>query len=150
MQVMGTHFTMFLDRVAERMAAVFSKLISSRIGALYAEARAEQESRLEELALDYEMSGMAGVATNLRRRATKLASIVLTDDGKYILDRVVENDLFREEHEKLSAELEKLRASENLHASPIIAAALKTGGKKRRKKAPASLPAEKSPLSSDN
>ena len=64
----------FLDRLAERFAALVAGLISSRVEGLHAAAQAEQQSALEDLARAYEADGKEAIAHTLRNRAQQLAS----------------------------------------------------------------------------
>jgi hypothetical protein len=55
--VMNKSFSVFLDRLAERFTAILAGVVSSRVESLRAEAQAEQQSQLEDLARKYEADG---------------------------------------------------------------------------------------------
>ena len=76
------------DRLAERFAAIFGKLMASSVQTLHAEQEAECQSRLEDLARRYEADGKPEIAACLRQRAR----LVVTDDpavlGAALLDKI--------------------------------------------------------------
>lgn len=76
------------DRLAERFAALFGKLMASSVQTLHAEQEAECQSRLEDLARRYEADGKPEIAACLRQRAR----LVITDDpaalGAALLDNL--------------------------------------------------------------
>ncbi len=76
------------DRLAERMAAVFGKLMTSHVQAIHAEQEAECQSRLEELARKYEADGQPEVAATLRQRARALAGDNPLALGAALLDHL--------------------------------------------------------------
>lgn len=64
----------FLERLAERFAALMAGVVSSRVEGLQAVAQAEQHSQLEDLARRYEAEGKHDIAATLRQRALSLGS----------------------------------------------------------------------------
>lgn len=76
------------DRLAERFAAIFGKLMASSVQTLHAEQEADCQSRLEDLARRYEADGKPEIAACLRQRAR----LVVTDDpaalGAALLDNL--------------------------------------------------------------
>ena len=73
---MSKYVRALFDRLAERFAAIFGKLMASSVQTLHAEQEAECQSRLEDLARRYEADGKPEIATCLRQRAR----LVITDD----------------------------------------------------------------------
>jgi hypothetical protein len=143
MQVMSTLFTVFLDRLAERVAALLAGLVSSRIESLHAEAQADQQSRLEDLARKYEADGKTEVAAILRQRATQLTSSNLMAEGVQVLDQVA-GESYGPSH------LSKLQPHDDLRSLPDIATLPRTTNRKRRKVIVSPLPSNTSPVSADN
>ena len=64
----------FLDRLAERLVVIVAQLVSSSVETLHASEQAEQQSRLEDLARQYEADDKPHVAATLRQRADALTS----------------------------------------------------------------------------
>ena len=64
----------FLDRLAERLVVIVAQLVSSSVATLHASEQAEQQSRLEDLARQYEADDKPHVAATLRQRADALPS----------------------------------------------------------------------------
>ena len=85
---MNKAVSVFLDRLAERFAAIFAGLVSSRVEGLHAAAQAEQQSQLEDLARNYEADGKLDIAKSLRERATRLTSCDLAGEAIEIMQRV--------------------------------------------------------------
>jgi hypothetical protein len=83
----------FLDRLAERFAALMAGLVSSRVEGLHAAALAEQESELEELARHYEADGKPAIAQTLRQRAARLTSVNLASEAVELMQQLAANDL---------------------------------------------------------
>ncbi len=84
--------TAFLDRLAERFAALMAGLVSSRVEGLHAAAQAEQQSELEELARQYEADGKPAIAQTLRQRAARLTSTNLAAEALEVMQQVTAND----------------------------------------------------------
>lgn len=71
---MSRLLSQFLERLAERFAALMAGVISSRVEGLQAVAQAEQQSHLEDLARRYDAEGKPEIAATLRKRALSLTS----------------------------------------------------------------------------
>ena len=78
----------FLDRLAERFAAVVAGLVSSRVEGMTAVAQAEQQSQLEDLARQYEAEGKPAIAESLRNRAARLTSSNLASEGLEVMQQL--------------------------------------------------------------
>ena len=119
-------FSLFLDRLAERFAALLAGSLTSRIEGLHAVAQAEQQSQLEDLARHYEADGKTEIAVTLRQRATRLTSADLAVEAVEIVGR-------------LTAESPRLTTSTtttsqgNLDRVPDFTATSAVGRGKRRK-----------------
>lgn len=85
---MNSVFSTFLDRLAERFTAILASVVSSRVESLRAEAQAEQQSQLEDLARKYEADGKSSIALSLRERALRLTTGNLAGDGANVIDLV--------------------------------------------------------------
>jgi len=85
---MNSVFSTFLDRLAERFTAILASVVSSRVESLRAEAQAEQQSQLEDLARKYEADGKSSIAQALRERAVRLTTGNLAGDGATVIDLV--------------------------------------------------------------
>jgi hypothetical protein len=85
---MNKLFSVFLDRLAERFTAILAGVVSSRVESLRAEAQAEQQSQLEDLARKYEADGKIAIAKTLRERALQLTSTNLAGDGVDVIAAV--------------------------------------------------------------
>jgi len=75
----------FLERLVERMTALVAGLVSSSVAEMHAEAQALQQSRLEDLARQYEADGKPEIALTLRKRSTRLASADLAGEGTEVV-----------------------------------------------------------------
>lgn len=84
--------TAFLDRLAERFAALMAGLVSSRVEGLHAAAQAEQQSELEDLARQYETDGKPAIAQTLRQRAARLTSVNLASEAVELMQQLAGND----------------------------------------------------------
>ena len=82
----------FLDRLAERFAALMAGLVSSRVEGLHAAAQAEQQSELENLARQYEADGKPAIAQTLRQRAARLTSVNLAGEAVEVMQQFAAND----------------------------------------------------------
>jgi hypothetical protein len=82
----------FLDRLAERFAALMAGLVSSRVEGLHAAAQAEQQSELEELARHYEADGKPAIAQTLRQRAARLTSVNLASEAVELMQQLAAHD----------------------------------------------------------
>jgi hypothetical protein len=80
----------FLDRLAERFAALMAGLLSSRVEGLHAAAQAEQQSELEDLARSYEADGKHEIAQTLRGRALRLTSTNLAAEAVEVIQQTSE------------------------------------------------------------
>jgi hypothetical protein len=80
--------TTFLDRLAERFAALMAGLVSSRVEGLHAAAQAEQQSELEDLARQYEADGKLAIAQTLRQRAARLTSTNLAGEAVEVMQQL--------------------------------------------------------------
>jgi len=78
----------FLDRLVERFTAILAGVVSSRVESLRAEAQAEQQSQLEDLARKYEADGKIAIAKTLRERALQLTSKNLAGEGMDVMEAV--------------------------------------------------------------
>lgn len=78
----------FLDRLAERFAAVIAGMVSSRVEGMTAVAQAEQQSQLEDLARQYEAEGKPEIAESLRNRAARLTSCNLASEGLEVMQQL--------------------------------------------------------------
>jgi len=123
---MSKFLSLFLDRLAERFAALLAGSISSRVEGLHAAAQADQQSQLEDLARAYEADGKTDIAATLRRRAARLTSPDLASEAVEVVQR-------------LTAEPARLpdpaRAcpQADLAGIPDFSAAPPAGGRRRRK-----------------
>ena len=86
---MNQMFHSFLDRLVERLTGVIAGVFSSRVEGLRAEAQAEQQSQLEDLARKYEADGKIAIAQTLRQRTLNLTSSNLASDGVKVIELVV-------------------------------------------------------------
>lgn len=80
----------FLDRLAERFAALMAGLLSSRVEGLHAAAQAEQQSQLEDLARTYEAEGKGEIAQTLRSRALRLTSTNLASEALEVIQQTTD------------------------------------------------------------
>lgn len=80
----------FLDRLAERFAALMAGLLSSRVESLHAVAQAEQQSQLEDLARTYESEGKTEIAAALRSRAGRLNSTNLASEAVELMQQLAD------------------------------------------------------------
>jgi hypothetical protein len=140
---MSTLFSVFLDRLVERMSILLAGLVSSRIESLHAEAQADQQSQLEDLARKYEADGKTAVATILRQRSARLASTNLMAEAVQVLDQVT-GESYRPSH------LSKLQPHDDLRSLQDIATLPRATGRKRSKVIVSPLPSNTSPISADN
>jgi FlaG/FlaF family flagellin (archaellin) len=85
---MNQMFHAFLDRLVERFTAVLAGVISSRVEGLKAQAQAEQQSQLEDLARKYEADGKTVIAQTLRQRTVNLTSSNLASEGVKVIELV--------------------------------------------------------------
>ena len=85
---MNKHALGFLDRLAERFAAIVAGLVSSRVEGMTAVAQAEQQSQLEDLARQYEAEGKPEIAESLRNRAARLTSSNLASEGLEVMQQL--------------------------------------------------------------
>lgn len=85
---MNSLFSTFLDRLAERFTAILASIVSSRVESLRAEAQAEQQSQLEDLARKYEADGKIAIAKTLRERALNLTTSNLAGEGMDVIEAV--------------------------------------------------------------
>ena len=90
---MNNLFSTFLDRLAERFTAILASVVSSRVESLRAEAQAEHQSQLEDLARKYEADGKPAIANTLRERAIRLTSGNLAGEGVEVIDMVAAETL---------------------------------------------------------
>jgi hypothetical protein len=123
---MNKLLTAFIDRLSERLAILGASLIGSRVDGFHAEAQAEEQSRLEELARQYESEGKPQIAARLRERAARLASTDVAADAIEILHRVTHEPRLPAGPWDCAAAAPKL---------PDFAAAPPTADKSRRKRA---------------
>ena len=85
---MNKHALGFLDRLAERFAAIVAGLVSSRVEGMTAVVQAEQQSELEDLARKYEAEGKPEIAESLRNRAARLTSSNLASEGLEVMQQL--------------------------------------------------------------
>lgn len=123
---MSLPFSLFLDRLAERFAALLTGLLSSRVESLHAATQAEQQSELEDLARKYEADGKTEIAAMLRRRAARLTSADLAAEAVEIVERVTA------EPQRLVA-AGKNQSEADLRKLPDFGRSAPSAGKKRRK-----------------
>lgn len=140
---MSTLFTVFLDRLSERIAALLAGLVSSRIESLHAEAQADQQSRLEDLARKYEADGKTEVAAILRQRSAQLTSTNLMAEAVQVLDQVAGES-------SGPTGFTKFQTQSDLRSLPDIAAFSGNTGRKRRKAVTNPVPSDVSPMLTDN
>ena len=140
---MSTLFTVFLDRLAERMAALLAGLVSTRIESFHAEAQADQQSRLEDLARKYEADGKTEVAAILRQRSIQLTSTNLIAEAGQVLDHMA-GESYGPSHFSCP------RSHSELQSPPDIAPFPGNTGRKRRKAVASPMLSDASPVSSDN
>ncbi len=88
---MSKLLSVFLDRLAERFAALVAGAISSRVEGLHATAQAEQQSQLEDLARRYEADGKTEIAVTLRQRAARLTSADLAAEAVEVVERLTQD-----------------------------------------------------------
>ena len=80
----------FLDHLAQRLVVIVAQLVSSSVETLHASEQAEQQSRLEDLARQYEADDKPHVAATLRRRADALTSADPAQEALPILGNLTE------------------------------------------------------------
>ncbi len=85
---MASRMSLFLDRLTERIMALFASAVSSRIEEFQTVTQAEQQSQLEDLARRYEADGKHDIARTLRQRALELCSNNLASRADDIVDLV--------------------------------------------------------------
>lgn len=81
----------FLDRLAERLVVVASRLVASSVDSLHATQQAAKQSQLEDLAREYEADGKLEIAATLRGRAMQLADASPAEEAMATLKSVVED-----------------------------------------------------------
>ena len=86
--MMNKTLSTFLDHLAERFTAILAGVVSSRVESLRAEAQAEQQSQLEDLARQYEADGKIAIARTLRQRAVNLTAVNLAGEGVDVMEAV--------------------------------------------------------------
>jgi len=123
---MNKLFSSFLDRLAERMAALLAGSLSSRVEGLHATVQAEQQSQLEDLARRYEADGKLEIAATLRERALRLTSVDLAAEAVEVIQRVTD------EPPRL-IEPTKTTSPADLRGLPDFSGPTPVAGKKRRK-----------------
>ncbi len=82
----------FLDHLAQRLVVIVAQLVSSAVETLHASEQAEQQSRLEDLARQYEADDKPHVAAALRRRADALTSADPAQEALPILGNLTEEE----------------------------------------------------------
>ena len=87
---MNKLFSLFLDRLAERFAALLAGSISARVEGLHAAAQADQQSQLEDLARKYEADEKPEIAATLRQRAARLTSSDLAAEAVEVVRQLTE------------------------------------------------------------
>jgi hypothetical protein len=87
---MNSLIKLFLDKLSERIFSLIGSGIGSAASAYHAIQQAEQQSRLEDLARDYESDGKPELAAQLRRQAASLANGDPCVAGQHILQQVVQ------------------------------------------------------------
>lgn len=122
---MNKLFSAFLDRLAERFTAILAGVVSSRVESLRAEAQAEQQSQLEDLARKYEADGKIAIAKTLRERALSLTSTNLAGEGVDVIEAVSAEPL------RLTGPTSTSNAG-HLENLPNFSAPAKSGKKSRR------------------
>ena len=123
---MNRMFVSFLDRLAERFAAILAGVVSSRVESLRAEAQAEQQSQLEDLARKYEADGKIAIAKTLRERALNLTTSNLAGEGVDVIEAVSAEPL------RLTG-LNSSSHDGHLENLPDFSPAAKSGKKSRRR-----------------
>ena len=123
---MNKLFSPFLDRLAERLAALLAGSISSRVEGLHATAQAEQQSQLEDLARRYEADGKLEIAATLRERALRLTSADLAAEAVEVIQRLTDDP-------PRLAEPARTPCPADLRGLPDFSAPTPVAGKKRRK-----------------
>jgi len=88
---MSKLLSLFLDRLAERFAALLAGSLSSRVEGLHATAQAEQQSQLEDLARRYDADGKTEIAVTLRQRASRLTSGDLAAEAVEVVERLTQD-----------------------------------------------------------
>lgn len=88
---MSKLFSLFLDRLAERLAALVAGSISSRVEGLHATVQADQQSQLEDLARRYEADGKIEIAAALRQRSARLVSTDLAAEAVEVVSRLTDD-----------------------------------------------------------
>ena len=122
---MNKLFSALLDRLAERFTAILAGVVSSRVESLRAEAQAEQQSQLEDLARKYEADGKIAIAKTLRERALQLTSTNLAGEGVDVIEAVSAEPL------KLTGP-NTASPSQHLENLPDFSAPAKSAKKSRR------------------
>jgi hypothetical protein len=87
---MSKTLSLFLDRLAERFAALLAGAMSSRVEGLHAVVQADQQSQLEDLARRYEADGKPEIAATLRLRAARLTSTDLAGQAVELVERLTQ------------------------------------------------------------
>ena len=123
---MSKLLSLFLDRLAERFAAMLAGTISSRVEGLHAAAQAEQQSQLEDLARGYEADGKPEIAATLRQRASRLTSTDLSAEAVEVVQRLTENTAQQ-------AAPTQSPPQADLHSLPDFTSSPPTSGKRRRR-----------------
>lgn len=123
---MNKLFSLFLDRLAERIGALLAGSISSRVEGLHAMAQADQQSQLEDLARRYEADGKTEIAATLRQRAARLTSTDLAAEAVEVVERLTA-DTGR------LPDPPKAHPSADLRGLPDFSTPPPTTGKRRRK-----------------
>ena len=123
---MSKLFSLFLDRLAERFAALLAGSISSRVEGLHAVAQADQQSQLEDLARRYEADGKTEIAATLRHRAARLTSPDLAAEAVEVVERLTADPV-------RLPDLPRAHPSADLHGLPDFSSSPPAAGRKRRK-----------------
>lgn len=123
---MSKLLSLFLDRLAERFAALLAGSISSHVEGIHAAAQADQQSQLEDLARAYEADGKTEIAATLRRRAARLTSPDLAAEAVEVVERLTADSARLSDAPRVHPPAE-LRGLPDFSASPL------TAGKRRRK-----------------
>jgi len=78
----------FLERLAERLTALVAGSVSARLAGVQAALQAEEQSRLEDLARQYEADGKSEIAATLRARAARLTAPDLAGEAADVIELV--------------------------------------------------------------
>ena len=78
---MHKYIQVFFDRLAQRLVVIASRLVASSVDSLHAALQASEQSRLEDLARQYESEGKHEIAVTLQNRIRNLTNESPADEA---------------------------------------------------------------------